>query len=372
MSNDKTSLEAIREKAPEDLEKKTNPSQLGFVSRPLSNRSKTQTGKGLDVGTAFIYCAQKQREKTSFKNQRDAFFDIEFSDFSKQILGSCKVKYIQKQDRLYIVGDEAIKFANVFNRDTRRPLSRGVISPEEKDALPMVELIIKNVLGDHRHPGEIVYYSLPASPIDSELNLVYHENIIRSLLEKWGYQPKPINEGLAVIFSELSQDKFTGLGLSFGGGMVNVCLSWLSIPVFTFSLTRAGDWIDQQVAQAVGETASKVCAIKENSFNLDKAENLDKIEQALSIYYDNLIEYVLIQVKKEIEKTDKMPKMEEPIPIVLAGGTAQPAGFAKRFKQILDKIDFPLSIKEVKMASKPLYSVAKGALIAAIADEKKK
>ena len=45
------------------------------------------------------------------------------------------VKYIVKDNKLYIVGDEALEFANMFNKETRRPLSRGVISPTEKEAL---------------------------------------------------------------------------------------------------------------------------------------------------------------------------------------------------------------------------------------------
>ncbi|MEA1933427.1 MAG: hypothetical protein U9N60_03205 [Thermodesulfobacteriota bacterium] len=39
--------------------------------------------------------------------------------------------------------------------------------------------------------------------------------------------PKPIsiNEGLATVMSELAHDNFTGIGISMGGGMCNVCLS---------------------------------------------------------------------------------------------------------------------------------------------------
>jgi len=39
---------------------------------------------------------------------------------------------------------------------------------------------------------------------------------------------------------------------------------------------------------------------------------------------------------------------------------------------LLRKADFPLGVGEIKMASQPLFSVAKGALIAAISDEGKR
>jgi len=57
--------------------------------------------------------------------------------------------------------------------------------------------------------------------------------------------------------------------------------------------------------------------------------------------------------------------------IVLSGGTSLPKGFADRFRQILEQSKFPLPVREVRMASQPLRSVAKGALVAASADESK-
>ena len=329
-------------------------------------------GKGLDVGTAFVYCAEKQGNKISFRTQRDAFFDIEYSDFTKEMLTTSKVNYIQKDEKLYVVGDEAIKFANIFNKNARRPLSKGIISPSEREALPMIELIIKSVVGKPKYKGEIVYYSIPGPPVDVDFNIVYHEKVVHGFLTKLGYTPKSINEGLAVVFSELDKDGFTGIGLSFGGGMVNMCLSYMSVPIFTFSISKAGDWIDQQVAMAVDETASRICAIKESTLDLTKYVGLSKIETALSIYYDNLIEYVLENIKREFGRTKKMPRIDKPITVVLSGGSALPKGFLDRFKGVLAKVRFPLEIGEVRVASESQYSVAKGALIAAMAEEEKR
>jgi len=329
-------------------------------------------GKGLDIGTSFVECAEKKGEKIIFKRQRNAFFEIEYTDFTKRMLAKSKVKYIQKENKLYIVGDEAIKFANMFNRDTRRPLSRGVISPSEKEALPMIGLLIKSVVGAPKYEGEIIYYSVPGEPVDADFDIVYHQNVLSEMLKRLDYTPKSINEGLAIVLSELEEEKFTGIGLSFGGGMVNVCLSCLSVPVFTFSIAKAGDWIDQQVARAIDERATRVCAIKESTLDLTKKEHLSKVEQALSIYYNHLIEYVISHIKSVFEETKKMPRIEKPITIILSGGTALPRGFLERFKQLLRKTDFPLGVGEIKMASQPLFSVAKGALIAAISDEGKR
>lgn len=329
-------------------------------------------GRGLDVGTAFIYCAQKQESQVAFKAQRNAFFDIEYNDFARNIFDKSNVRYIQGGGKLYVVGDDSIKFANMFGRDTRRPMKRGVISPNESEALPIIELIIKSVLGIPSKRDEICYYSVPGSPVDADFDAIYHQNVVKGFLERWGYTPKPINEGLAVIFSELAEDNFTGMGVSLGGGMANVCLASMSVPIFSFSVARAGDWIDEEVAKATNYPVSKITAFKETSLNLKKPENeMTRIEQALSIYYNYLIEYVLDEIKKEFSRTANIPEFEKPIPIVISGGTVNPAGFIERFKEILKKTTFPLKVREVRLASHPLYTVAEGTLIAAIADNKK-
>ncbi len=334
----------------------------------MENEKQKSIGKGLDIGTAFLVCAEKVGSEVVFRSERNAFFEIEKNDFIKNMLDSSKVKYIIKEDKLYVVGDEALEFANIFNKETRRPLSSGIISPKEKEALPMVELLIKTLLEQPSSEGELVYYSVPGEPLDANFNVIYHERILNEFLKKIGYTPKPVNEGYAIVLSELANNGFTGIGLSFGAGMVNVCLSFKAVPVFKFSLTKAGDWIDQQVSMVVNETASKVCSIKESSLDLTKTANLTKIESALSIYYNHLIEYVIENMKDEFSKTEKMPRIEKSIDIVLSGGTSMPKGFAERFKEIFIRLKFPLAIGEVKIASNPLKAVAKGALVAANAD----
>lgn len=338
------------------------------MSSRIGESGRVEKGKGLDVGTAFIYSAERDRGKIVYRRQRDAFFDIEHGDFTKRMLEKVNVNYIQKDDTLFVIGDEAIEFANIFNKEYRRPLARGVVSPCEKEALPMIELILQSLMGTPRLKGEIVYFSVPGAPLDADFDVVYHEKVVKGILERAGYTAKPINEAMAIVFSELGGENFTGLAISFGAGMVNVCLSFMSVPIITFSLSKGGDWIDKQAATAVGETASRVCAIKENEFDLTSSGETTPVKKALSIYYDNLIDYVLVRIKKEMERSEKMPSLKKPITMVIAGGTALPKGFLDRFSKQLWKLRFPIQIGKIQPASHPLQSVVRGALIAAITD----
>jgi len=325
-------------------------------------------GKGLDVGTSFVRFGERQGQEIVFRSERNAFIDVDRYDFTEAMLTLAQVEYVKSGDQLYIVGNQAMEFANISNRDARRPLRSGIISPSEKEALPMIEMIIRAIVGRPIEEGEPLYYSVPGPLLDAEANLVYHEKTLQGILQKLGYAPKPINEGLAVIFSELVDKRFTGIGMSFGGGMVNVCFGFRSIPVLAFSLATAGDWVDEKAAMAVGEKASLICSIKESSLDLSKSEELSKIDSALSICYDRLVSCVLENLTREIPKTVKIPRLPEPLTIVLGGGSASPRGFAERFTQALCKSNFPLDIGEVRMAKDPFNCVAIGALAAAQAE----
>jgi hypothetical protein len=75
--------------------------------------------------------------------------------------------------------------------------------------------------------------------------------------------------------------------MSFGGGMCNICLAYLGLPVLTVSTTRAGDYIDQSAASVTGETTTTVRLHKENNAEGDLALNGlagSSIERALSVY----------------------------------------------------------------------------------------
>ena len=57
------------------------------------------------------------------------------------------------------------------------------------------------------------------------------------------------------------------------------------------------------------------------------------------------------------------------VPVVVTGGTSMPEGFEKLFERHLEDADIPFSISGVRHADEPMYSVARGGLVAARSDE---
>ncbi len=318
--------------------------------------------KGLDIGTMNIICSEREEEDVIFTQQRNAFLELESSDLTKTMLDSSKVLYIEKDGKIFVLGEEAFKFATIFGKDARRPMRFGIISPSEKDAIPMIKLIVERVLGEPNNRSEVLCISTPADPIDLDMNTLYHKKIMEAVAKRMTYETHVIDEGLGVIYSELSDYDFTGLGISVGAGLTNVTLAYLATPVMSFSIGRGGDWIDEQVSITTGLPKDHVCATKERGFRLGLEVELGSSEGALSIYYDALMTYVIKNLNRKLAEITP-PKVE--FPVALAGGSVMPDGFLKMFERKLREAKLKIDISNIKRAKEPLYSVARGCLIAA-------
>jgi hypothetical protein len=329
--------------------------------------AKFESGRGLDVGTANLASAiQDVDGNVTIKIQRNAFIDIDGDQYTRNMLTKLNVQYVSINGKMVVVGDPAFELANILNRETRRPMKGGVISPSESDAMPIEKILLENLLGQPNFPNEKCYFSVPADPIDADFNVVYHKGVFGGMVKKLGFEPKPLLEGHSVVFSELADDDFTGIGISCGGGMFNICVSYKSIPALAFSTARGGDWIDRNVSTVLGIKASRATAIKEKGVNILQPRNRE--EEAIEIYYRNLISYTLEAIKTRFESSAGMPSFPDPIEIVCAGGTSMIGGFIEVFKDEFASIKFPIPVKNVRRAEDPLFSVAKGCLVAALSD----
>ncbi len=322
--------------------------------------------KGLDIGTMNIISADRDGEDVIFKRQRNAFMKIDSSDLTKNMLDTSKVLYIEDDDGIRLLGEDAFKFATIFEKEARRPMRHGIISPEEKEAIPIMQLIVERTLGEKHTPNEVLYISTPADPIDVDMDVLYHKKTMEALTKRLKYDTKVIDEGLAVIYSELADYNFTGLGISVGAGLTNVTLAYMASPLMSFSISRGGDWIDEQVAKSTGLPKEHVTATKEKISSLSNKVTVGSPEGALNIYYDALITYVIEHLKKRLAHITP-PNVA--FPVAIAGGSSLPKGFFEMFQNKLKQANLGIDLSKIVKASNPLNSVARGCLIAARTQE---
>ena len=327
---------------------------------------------GVDCGTMNIVLAEEtSKGEIEISSIRNMYLPLDKSQMTMAEMSN--IDYVEADDQIFIIGEDAYRFGNMFGKEVSRPMSGGLISSTDIDSVDVLTLILKQLAGT-TYKGKCVY-SIPSASLDKSNNVVYHENVFKRVFNELGFVSGSFNEAMAIIYSQCQKEKFTGLSFSFGAGMVNCALSYKSVPILTFSVARSGDWIDQKTSESIGVVSNRVTSIKEKgtdlrNFNIGgKRER--RIREAIIYYYREAISHALKNVTAKLEHDAGDLELQEGIPIIVSGGTSLATGFMDIFNEVLsENDDFPLEISEVRRAKDPLSAVAEGLLIKGMIDKK--
>jgi actin-like ATPase involved in cell morphogenesis len=326
--------------------------------------------KGLDCGTSFYIAATEEL----VKKQRNAFLTVDGEvNQVKRMLKRQGIPFVEKAGKVHIVGQHAFNYAQIFSTaELKRPMKSGLLNPTEKDALPVLNAIIGELLGD-AVDGETCVYCIPSKPIDVKREVSYHEDVLRTIIEQYGYNVKKIEEAVAIGYEGLVDTQLTGVAISMGAGMCNIAVMYQGMTALSFSVSRGGDWVDENVAMDTGVSKAKVTNIKETSTTLDLSsatyqniyeEETDEANVLIAIrsYYGALINYLLTNLKVQFEGVENVPNFPEAVPIVIGGGTSLVKGFLDVFNEQFDQDDFPIPISEIIHIEDAHTAVARGCL----------
>ena len=326
--------------------------------------------KGLDCGTSFYIAATEDR----IKKQRNAFLTVDGEvNQVKRMLKRQRIPFVEKAGKIHIVGQHAFNYAQIFSTaELKRPMKSGLLNPTEKDALPVLNAIIGELLGEAKD-GETCVYCIPSKPIDVQREVSYHEDVLRTIIEQYGYSVKKIEEAVAIGYEGLVDTQLTGVAISMGAGMCNIAVMYQGMTALSFSVSRGGDWIDENVSMDTGVSRAKVTNIKETSSTLDLSsanyqniyeEDTDEANVLIAIrsYYGALVNYLLTNLKVQFEGVENVPNFPEPVPIVIGGGTSLVKGFLDVFNEQFDQNDFPIPISEIIHIEDAHTAVARGCL----------
>jgi len=334
---------------------------------------------GFDAGTYNLVCCQRNEAK-DFEHKREvnAFIEMPIDNrFVFNMMKSAGVPLIEREEAgiAYALGESAVDIAYTMNNvELKRPMSAGCLNPKEKYAQQIMSIMMHSLVGDIKEDG-VLYYSVPANAINEETDADYHSKILEAIFRAYksetgnSVDAHPINEALALVYAELADKAYTGIGISFGAGMINLCFAMYGNPVFQFSIVNSGDWIDKMAAKATGETPT---FINKEKLQLDLAETSDSlVQRAIKAQYELMMQRTVKEIKRGIEGAGNKARNKDkdgkdiPIDIIIAGGTSLPNGFDTMFSDIVAKSNLPIALGNIIRPKDPLYSVARGCLVAA-------
>jgi len=338
-------------------------------------KMKFNPGVGVDVGTSNIVVA-RQTEDGTFVNRfhRDMLYPLDISDESADLLDRSDYLYVKVNDKYFIVGEDALRLVNAIGKgEVVRPMKDGILNPSLKESSELLFYVIKAVVGDPIIENEPLRFSVPANPVDQDLDNLFHKMVLKNFFTKMGYDAKDVNEAMCIAYdcnpvmkSDEGEVPLSGITCSAGGGMWNLSLSFKGLSLVEFSCTKSGDHLDEQVEKVTGMSRNKIIKIKEKQLDLNNVDMSDRVQAALSIYYDEMLERMIHHICNEFK--DKSSDMDGEIEIVVAGGTSMVPGFCDRFEEVIKRADMPFNVYRVRHSETPFYSVSQGACIRAQAD----
>lgn len=351
--------------AEEPFNEESSNISIPRLNEPQEEAALERLGVGMDLGTSYIVAARELLQKNVFiRSERNAFLSVRPDKITRDLMDKLRIKYVSVNDKMYVLGRSALDLANIFNREMQRTMSQGILNPSEAEGVPILKLLIQHIIWPVRKPKEVCCFSIPAAPIDRDQDTVYHRSIFEGILKACDFEPMFIDEGYAVVLAELGNQDFTGIGISCGAGLVNICAAFRSVPILSFSISRGGDWIDKSAASVLGVPSSRVTAVKEESWNLKQP--VGREQEAIAIYYRDFIHYFLKNMAEVFAKSANAPEFNKPVEVVLAGGSAMVGGFLDVVNEELKSIDLGISIAKIRLADDPFTTVCRGCLFYAI------
>jgi actin-like ATPase involved in cell morphogenesis len=333
--------------------------------------------RGFDAGTYNLVCCKRNSDNEfSYKREVNAFLQMPLENrFVFNMMKNAGVPLIEQPEAnlAYALGESAVNMAYTMTQiELKRPMKDGCLNPKEKYAQQIMNVMCHSLVGEVEEDDTTIYYSVPANAINQETDADYHAKVLEAMFKSYksekGFKlnPHPINEALALVYAELQNKNWTGFAASFGAGMVNVCYAMYGAPIFQFSIVNSGDWIDKMASRAIGEETTTY--VNREKMHADLTiENPDTlVQRAIKTQYEIMIQHTVQGIKKGIEEAGNKARSEQPIDVVVAGGTSLPRGFDQLFRKFLEQAKITnLKLGEVIRPQDPLYSVARGCLIAA-------
>src|SRR5580692_5178644 len=130
--------------------------------------SQTETSKssavGLDIGTSRIVAARNAGQEFKYDIQLNAFVTIPYSKMTETVLQKEGVPYSIDANEIVVHGNESERFADLLNKDIRRPMTRGVLNPDEPDSVRLIRELTTSLAGKAAK-GAKLCFSVPAAPL---------------------------------------------------------------------------------------------------------------------------------------------------------------------------------------------------------------
>lgn len=332
----------------------------------------------LDIGTNKIRVLESQKPNTVTGQQcPSAYLAIRDTETMRQVLENRECPYSLCQEYLTVIGDDIYWLSELMGLPLTSLFPEGVIPADDPPARQLINSILESLLPVPKTHGEACVVTLPSGKTGKTQSEKRENNeFLLRLIELRGYEPIICSQSQALIVSELAQNSFTGIGMTFGASSVEASFLNCGKELVNCSLQQAGNWIDETMAEQLGEYQYDDKGIRflntesirkwKESLESNPLRNSHQREKLLETLCRQLLDRVIHMIHREIAPVIMENHFHSPIPLVVSGNSARIPGFGKILKEKIDQAEFPFELNRVKLAIDSDYTIARGLLIQSV------
>ena len=178
---------------------------------------------------------------------------------------------------------------------------------------------------------------------------------------------------MGAVLAELSRQCFTGLGLSFGAATSELVVAHRGFELLMCSVPQGGDWLDEQIAKEFGDTLLDAsgepildfakAAERRHSFEGRLGSPINDVDRFLSSLHRDLVYALIRSATFALASQPRVMEIPQPLPVIVVGGVSRINGFEDLLWQAFDLARFPLSVRDIRFATKHDFVIARGCLI---------
>ena len=335
----------------------------------------------LDFGQYQIRSLRRKEDRLVSRQVRTVYSVLSDSPERRAMLEKVQIPYAVSERELLIIGDAAAEYSQMFQVPCVPLLPGGKVPTDDPPARQIIGAIVDSLLPEPSQKNEKCGMTIPGHSSSGQMGIVDETTgFLYRLVQMRGYEPVIVPAGLAVVFAELVDHSFTGIGMSIGAGSCDVSMAHHGVEIARCTIPRGGNWIDEQMAHQWKNYSWDVSGNQyldtdnvsqwKQKFDGSLLEPKTVQEQLLADLYQELLGHVFEEVALSFSKEYRVKNSPSPVSLVCSGGMTRITGFEKMLKDQILKTPLSIEVGDVRISTRSAHTIARGCLIQAELDSK--
>ncbi len=323
----------------------------------------------LDFGTTEFRCMRRQGGCLSGRKSPAVYLSLPVDDTDLSLLRQMRIPTIRCDDSLVVVGSAALDLAKQLRMPCIPLLIDGLIPTNDPLGRQLISTVLDSILP---RPGrETACGLISRSAVDFEQTTDLQ--LFAQLLRLKGYDPVPVTSASAVAYAELGSDRFTGVVLDWGASGASCGVYRLGETLVECNLVNGGGLIDERIAKLRSrfnwdregnryfDTTSIEMWKRSAGIRIDQPRSDD--EKLLAEIYREQLLTILLRFKTAFNSSSAPWMFSSSANLICAGGCVRIGGFLPFLTELIQEVELPFELLEMRICAPDHFRNARGAMI---------